>query len=216
MELERTIQQITIENEELLRELDYSRRLQADRQQQFETLQSVMAQLSADLKSRDERIESLQTEKEELFETGVKSDHEIAELREAYQQRLTELANLQTALTSRSGEVEQLQSEIVELQEERQILLRPARSPVNRYVVDVIFNKSLQGENVFHYRLPGEAAAVRVSREELEAVLARLKSERSEGLYTRVIFPDEDRLTFSEAWAFTQHIQSNYDYYSNQ
>ncbi|MCG8626894.1 MAG: hypothetical protein MJE68_33445, partial [Proteobacteria bacterium] len=94
VDFERTVQQITIENEELLRELDFSRRLQADRQQQFETLQSVMAQLSADLKTRDEKIESLQTEKEELFQTGVKSDHEVAELREAYQQRLTELVNL--------------------------------------------------------------------------------------------------------------------------
>ncbi len=214
--LEQDVQRMRIENDALTRELSFSRQLQADRQQQIETLQTVMAQLSSDLKSRDERLEGLQAEKEQLFQTGVRTDQEILELRQAYQERLAELSNLQSALASRSGEVEQLQGEIVELKEERQLMLRPARSPVNRYVVEIFYTKSDAGDFVYQYRLPDERSATNVSRAELESLLERLMNERPEGLYTKVIFPDENQLTFSEAWNFTQYIQANYDYYSNQ
>lgn len=213
-DLEQSIQQAHIQNEDYRRELDYTRRLQADRQKQIETLRTVMQQLSSDLKAREQRVETLLSENERLLKSGVQGDQQIAELRQAYQQRLTELADLQTVLAARSGEVEQLQSELVELKEESQIMLRPARSPINRYVVEVFYSKSPTGDNVFQYRLPGEASATRVSRAELDSVLNKLKNERSEGLYTKVVFPNEDHLTFAEAWSFTRQIQSNYDYYS--
>ncbi len=213
--LEQEIQRISIQNEDFKRELEYSERLQADRRQQIEDMQLIVQQLSSNLQGRDEDLASVRAENERLLKTGIRGDQELAQLRQAYQQRLQELDNLQQALTSRSGEVEQLQREIVELAEEREIMLRPARSPANRYVVEVLFSKSLiSGDSIYQYRLPGQESVSQVSRKELEAVLTRLKAERSEGLYTRIIFPNEQHLSFSEAWEFTQHIQSNYDYYS--
>ena len=213
-DLEQRIQLLQTNNEDFKRELDYTRRLQADRQEQIETLQLVMRQLSDDLKARDQRLETLISENERLVKAGTQGDVQIAQLRQAYQDRLAELTNLESALAARSGEVEQLQSELVELKEESQIMLRPARSPANRYVVEVFFSKSLAGDPVFQYRLPGQASATTVSRDELHAMLRQLKNERTEGLYTKVIFPDENQLSFGEAWNFTQRIQSNYDYYS--
>ncbi len=212
--LEDEIRRVTIENDDFRRELEYSRQLQADRQQQLVTLQTVMQQLSQDLKARDERLESLRSENDRLLKTEIRGDRQITQLRQAYQERLKELNNLQQALASRSGEVEQLQSELVEFEHERELMLRPARSPANRFVVEVFFSKSDSGDAIYQYRLPGQSATNRVSRDELENLLERLKNERSEGLYTKIIFPDEDRLSFSEAWDFTQHIHSNYDYYS--
>ena len=212
--LEQEVQRITVQNDDFKRELEYSRQLQADRQQQLETLQSVMQQLSDDLKARDERLETLFAENERLLKSGVRGDQEISQLRQAYQDRLEELRNLQQALSSRSGELEQLQGEVVELKEERQLMLRPARSPASRYVVEVYFTKSATGDPIYQYRLPNQSSATQVSRIKLEALLENLKNERAEGLYTKIIFPDESALSFSEAWAFTQHIQSNYDYYS--
>lgn len=213
-DLEQQNKQAQTRIDDYKRELDYTQRLQTDRQNQIETLQTVMRQLSDDLKARDNRLETLLSENERLVRSGSQGDVQVAQLRQAYQERLAELTELQSALAASSGEVEQLQTELVELREENQLMLRPARSPVNRYVVEVFFSKSRDGDTIFEYRLPGQSAATEVSRTQLHAALNRLKTERSEGLYTKVIFPDENQLSFGEAWSFTQEIQSNYDYYS--
>ena len=213
--LRQVIQRLEIENSDYRRELEFAERLQKGREEQIEALQAVMAQLSEDLQSRDRHLTELRTENQQLLKSGLTSDRELAQLRDAYQQRLQELKDLQAALQLRSGEVEQLQVELVELKEESQLLLRPARSPANRYVVEIIYAKSAAGEVNLQYRLPNQSTLFQVTRNELEAVLTRLNKDRTEGVYTKIIFPDESQLTFSEAWTFTNHIQSNYDYYWN-
>jgi hypothetical protein len=44
-------------------------------------------------------------------------------------------------------------------------------------------------------------------------VLTRLDSEHRSGLYVKVIFPENSGLSYNEAWEFTSHLHSNYDYY---
>ena len=44
-------------------------------------------------------------------------------------------------------------------------------------------------------------------------VLRRLSKEQKNGLYVKVIFPENSGLSYNEAWEFTSHLHRNYDYY---
>ncbi len=91
-------------------------------------------------------------------------------------------------------------------------LLRPARSSRGRYRVEVRYWKRND-----QYKIAWrEGAAGRfqsVSREQLDAVLARLDQQHDQGLYIRVVLPDDSDLSHSEAWQFTLYLHQRYDYY---
>ena len=53
-------------------------------------------------------------------------------------------------------------------------------------------------------------------RDELHRRLQRLKQEKRNGLYVKVIFPGDSGLTYDEAWRFTSDLHSRYDYYSQE
>jgi hypothetical protein len=91
-------------------------------------------------------------------------------------------------------------------------LVRPARSPKGRYVVEVRYRKA-QGKPQIAYREPGKTDYRLLSRPDLDQRLAGLKQQHDEGLYIRIIIPDDSGLSYTEAWAFTKEILALYDYY---
>ena len=109
--------------------------------------------------------------------------------------------------------ISQLTGELQELQIKYERLVRPARSPEGRYVVEVRYSRQ-QGTSVIQLNTPESPGFERVSRDALDKQLTALKEEKgAEGLYVKVIIPEKSGLTFNEAWGFTNRLHRLYDYY---
>ena len=91
-------------------------------------------------------------------------------------------------------------------------LVRPARSPQGRHLVEVRYYKR-KGKYHIDWRDGGEGEFQPVSRRKLNATLEKLKQAHPEGLYVKVILPKGNGLSFSEAWTFTNQLHRAYDYY---
>ena len=91
-------------------------------------------------------------------------------------------------------------------------LVRPARSSAGRHLIEVRYWKE-DGKYQISWREGGEGNYQAISRTQLDKVLTRLQTEHEDGLYVKVIFPENSGLSYNEAWEFTSHLHSNYDYY---
>ena len=63
------------------------------------------------------------------------------------------------------------------------------------------------------FRQPGDSEFRSLSRDELDRLLSSLKQQHPNKLYIKVIFPENSGLSYNEAWKFTHHLHSSYDYY---
>jgi chromosome segregation ATPase len=139
-------------------------------------------------------------------------DAEVAALRTSATDQRRELEQSREQLRQSAATLSSVQNEYGELRIKYDKLVRPARSPSGRHVVEVRYIKAGGG---YQIRLrEGDAGDyTEVSREKLDQRLAKLKATHPEGLYVRVVIPDGSGLSFSEAWDFTNHLHRNYDYY---
>ena len=106
-----------------------------------------------------------------------------------------------------------MQDEYDSLDEQYRKLIRPARSTAGKYVVDVYFAKQ-DGQAAYRLREADQIDAQTLSYEALNQKLKDLKAAKKQLLYTKIIIDDKSGVGFNEAWIFTQHILSNYDYYA--
>ena len=53
----------------------------------------------------------------------------------------------------------------------------------------------------------------RLSQADLSVRLDLLKARHANGLYVRIIIPDDSGLSYNEAYTFTSDIHNRYDYY---
>ena len=91
-------------------------------------------------------------------------------------------------------------------------LVRPARTAAGRHLVEVRYWKA-DGQFKISWREGNEGEYQSISRSRLDTILKRLVSEHANGLYVKVIFPENAGLSYNEAWEFTSHMHKNYDYY---
>ncbi len=91
-------------------------------------------------------------------------------------------------------------------------LVRPARSSSGRHLVEVRYWKE-NGKYQISWREGGDGTYQKISRGRLDKVLTKLAQAQEDGLYVKVIFPENSGLSYNEAWEFTSHLHSNYDYY---
>jgi len=149
-----------------------------------------------------------------LAETALEyklTKEELAYLRTEYADEVAAFAKERELLVSaQKEELDILKESHSDLESEYNRLVRPARSMVGRFVVEVRFWKE---GNMRRYSLrrPG-AAEASVSESEMHQQLTALKARHADKLYTRVM-PDDNSLTHGEAWSFTERILNRYDYY---
>lgn len=91
-------------------------------------------------------------------------------------------------------------------------LLRPARSPRNKHVVEVLYDARNAGR-VYALREGHGQAWNEIARTTLEQQLTNLKQQYGDTLYVRIIIPDNSDISFNEAWGFTHQMLKRYDYY---
>ncbi|MDG2236966.1 MAG: hypothetical protein P8L34_04155 [Arenicellales bacterium] len=136
---------------------------------------------------------------------------EVAYLRAQYADEVAAFAKERELLVSaHKEELDILRERHSDLEVQYNRLVRPARSTIGRFVVEVRFWK--EGD-VRRYSLrPLAGIETSVSESELHQQLTALKARHADKLYTKVI-PDDNSLTHGEAWSFTEKILNRYDYY---
>ncbi len=149
-----------------------------------------------------------------LAETALEyklTKEEVAYLRAQYADEVAAFAKERELLVSaHKEELDILRERHSDLEVQYNRLVRPARSTIGRFVVEVRFWK--EGD-VRRYSLrPLADIETSVSESELHQQLTALKARHADKLYTKVI-PDDNSLTHGEAWSFTEKILNRYDYY---
>lgn len=170
--------------------------------------------LDSQLEDQRTILAGLSSSREELEQKLLEMTENLSRLQRLYDVRGSAVTDLRAELVDGELKFRSLQEEYDSLGEQYRRLIRPARSPAGKYVVDVYFARQA-GKPVYRIREPGQDEPVSVSLSELETQLTALKEEYQQGLYTKVRIDDKSGIGFNEAWVFTQKMLSRYDYYSN-
>jgi len=180
-------QQLEESADQARNQLNMSRQEMTDLQQRLSTLQTHFQEKEQQL----EVAETTLSQQNELL-TSARVDRQQAE--QKYLVLADEFDNLKVSYDK---------------------LVRPARSAKGRYLVEVRYIKR-EGNYQISWRQGGEGDFNPISSTQLDEALGRLKRQKQDGLYIRIILPENSGLSYSEAWKFTSHLHKNYDYYFQQ
>ncbi|MGV6827155.1 MAG: hypothetical protein ACWA5Q_09270 [bacterium] len=164
------------------------------------------------LAQRDQAVAEMNLELDSLQQTRTLQDDKIRELLAVASQQRQLQAEALAAQQSVEKKYLLLADQFDDLKVRYDKLVRPARSPNGRYLVEVRYWKK-GGKYFIDWRHGADGGFVNASRKSLDKQLAALKSQKPNGLYVKVIFPEDSGLSYSEAWEFTNHVHKNYDYY---
>jgi hypothetical protein len=145
--------------------------------------------------------------------TGLRVEHEriqseMTVVRNNAVSKDMELSNLRAKVDENDKRLLSLQGDFTDLDKKYQKLLKPARSPKSKQIVEVIYQKT-----GYSIRKPGEGSYRNIERVALESELGALKTFYGNDLYVKIIIPDNSGLSYSEGWGFTSNMLSRYDYY---
>jgi len=167
------------------------------------------------LNDAQNRLASLQADLDRMRGMQEMMSQQLDQLEQRYSQQAQVLQETLSERRQTGRRLDSLQGEYDELKVKYDRLIRPARSPEGRYLVEVRFSK-VGGETRIEYATEGQTGFQIVSRETLEQRLTQLKNSKSNGLYIKVIFPADSGLSFDEAWSVTSDLHARYDYYSQE
>ena len=181
-------------------------------------LRNEMAGLVRTSVSTELALEESRLEGEELTarlaETALEyklTKEELAYLRAQYADEVEAFSKERELLVAtHKAELDILRERHSDLESKYNRLVRPARSTVGRFVVEVRFWK--EGDARRYSLRPASGSEISVSESELHQQLTAMKARHGEKLYTKVM-PDDNSLTHGEAWRFTNKILNRYDYY---
>ena len=204
-----------------------------DLAQQAAQLALLRQRLEADVEQRRAQIDSAMKaldEKQIQLNVAQRSISTLEQTTEQLRSRLAEnqaqTERLQRTVSEQRESLEQarlneqeverrylvLASDFDNLKVKYDKLVRPARSSTGRHLIEVKYWKA-DGKYRMSWREGGEGSFQEIRRSRLEKILQRLSNEKKNGLYVKVIFPEESGLSYSEAWKFTSDLHGKYDYY---
>lgn len=168
--------------------------------------------LSERLKSEKNNQETLQRQKASLEQRVNQAATELTALQKNYSEQEKQLRTEREKAISESLKLSALRGDHSTLKAKYDRLVRPARSAVGRYVVEIRYFRD-NDKYVIQMKGPDEKQYQKVSREVLHTRLAALKVKDPKRLYTRIIIPENSGLSYNSAWTFTNEVLSRYDYY---
>ncbi len=168
-------------------------------------------QLSSQLTLANRNVERLSSDLDLAKQRQALTQADLEALRLSYRDQESALAAALASSEATSEELANLKTDFSDLKIKYDKLLRPARTPKGKTVVEVRYAK-VSGKYRIDYKSPGDSAFRQVSRKTLDRQLTQLKKQDN-NLYIKVILPKDSGLSYSEAWSFTNHLHKNYDYY---
>jgi chromosome segregation ATPase len=210
MEEQQEAQEIAIASQQ--RRLGRVTRERDELQTRTRELAEQTARLEDRLQSSEHALEGVKQDFSRLRSRYDAATEELFALRTLQQRQEQELTQARARLREADLQLADARSEFADLKVRYDKLVRPARSPRGRYLVEVRYAKE-DGRSQISFR-PQDAPQFRdLGREELHRRLDRLVQEHPEGLYIKIIFPEDSGLSYNEAWRFTSELHSQYDYY---
>jgi hypothetical protein len=91
-------------------------------------------------------------------------------------------------------------------------LVKPARTPKGKYVVEVRYRKQ-GGKYKIQFKEREDQPLKTLTRQELDKALSKLKADHPKQLYIKIIIPADSGLSYAEAWKFMKSTLEQYDYY---
>jgi chromosome segregation ATPase len=213
---------LTLNRDQLAAEkLTLSQRLQRSEnkaralQENQKNLQQDLASIRRQLDNARQELSQLQESIGNLQNLQETTQQQLASLSERYNKQSEELQAARRAERTSGLQLSKLQGKYDDLQVKYNELFRPARSPEGRYLVEVRYSKR-NGKAKIEFATADQPEFQVISRKQLTLRLEKLKKEKKNGLYVKVIFPDKSGLTYNEAWSFTADLHAKYDYYSQE
>ena len=211
--LTRSKEQLSSENISLGQRLERANERVQSLQQDQQNLQQDLSSTRQQLESSKRQLASMAHDVTSLQQLQETTRAQYDSLQQRLEQSTAELQQAKTAMHNSGFKLNSLQGEYDKLKVEYDKLFRPARSPEGRYLVIVRYSKA-NGNPQIEYTTDPLSGYETISREELEQRLSRLKAEKPNGLYIKVVFPENSGLAYNEAWKFTSELHARYDYYS--
>ncbi len=184
----------------------------ADAKQQIVVISSEsedMAQRIADLQRQlNEQIRITETTQQELELATA----EIAVLNATSEQQKLDIELLEKEKIEYNRQLLTLRGEYDVVKSKYEQLIKPARSARGKYVAEVYYIKEKGGE-VIRYKEPADDGYRQLPLAEVEKRLEKLKQEKGQDLYVKIIIPKDSGLSYSEAWGFMKSLLEKYDYY---
>jgi len=179
-----------------------------ERQQLEESMNQAQTKLNMstqELVDLQQRLDTLQTHYDE-------QEQQLTDAKTTLDQQNTVLTSAREDRQQAEEKYLVLADEFDNLKVSYDKLVRPARSAKGRHLVEVRYIKR-NGKYQIAWRQGGNTEFKAVTSAKLDNALEKLKQQKPDGLYIRIILPENSGLSYSEAWKFTSHLHKNYDYY---
>ena len=176
-----------------------------DLQSQLTTLRAQLRQQALENEQTKTQLGSAVNEIETLTRSSLSQQEKITSLEQEKILQDREIAAYNRQLLTLKGDYEVVKSKYEEL-------IKPARSAKGKFIAEVYYIKGKNGE-VIRYRQPGDSDFVNLPLAEVEKRLSKLKAEKGEDLYVKIIIPENSGLSYNEAWDFMRNLLVKYDYY---
>lgn len=181
-------------------------------QQQSSQLETEKSQLDKRLQLTDEELAQARQQVASLQVQNNATESQLTRIKQAYSEQKRELDEALGKIEVSSEALALLQGDYDSLKVKYDKLVRPARTAVGKYVVEVRYTKT-DNQHRIAMKTPDQERFSPLSREELDRRLSALKQEHENALYIKVIFPENSGLSYNEAWEFTSGLHKKYDYY---
>ena len=181
-------------------------------QQQTQQLSLEKEQLGNRLVVSNEQLDIIKLALANLQSQNSATEEKLSELQQSYADKTIELDQALETIALSDEELSELQGDYDSLKVKYDKLVKPARTPAGKYVVEVRYNKE-KGQYKIAYKTPDQEKFNSVSKKVLTQELDKLKKNKANKLYIKVIFPENSGLSYSEAWKFTTDLHKKYDYY---
>lgn len=228
--LEKKVEQSSKENQQLASKLSAQESQISYLQMQIYNLQGDLDQANQVTAAKVDEIKALEAKNQEGKRTLDESLAKVQLLSDELKVALDEKVSLQNNIAVQAQALNELNVKLgavekkyhdealakdlafSELKKKYDRLVRPARSSAGKVLVEVNLSKTAAGQ-VILLKGPDEEKPVVVSHALLHEKLKALKEKYPHKIYLKIIFPDGNKLSHSEAWNFTQELLSRYDYY---
>lgn len=212
IEQDRQLAQMTDEQKQLNRTINARLNDLSRAKQQLAQANSTMSSLQGKLEINTVALIGKERELEEQLVTLTYREQELQKLSRQNQIHQDNISNYERQITAAQQQHSVLVGEYENLEDKYNKLIRPSRSAIGKYVVEVRYEKTA-GKGLIQFRKSDKDPYQSISQAKLHDRLTRLKEQYKDTLYVKIIIPDNSGLSYSEAWAFMIGLLEKYDYY---
>lgn len=175
-------------------------------------IESELDQAKLEVNSRSDELQQSRAELSKTQNNLNAAKGTITALETSQRLRQKEIASTKTQFDISEEQLARLRDEYTALESKYNKLVRPARTSKGKYVVSLRYQK-FGSRKTIELKTDEAGDYKTVNESDMHKELGSLKQKLGDKLYIRIIFPEENKLSYQEAWKFTSDILNKYDYY---